>query len=224
MKFWVIAAKYGPNETRKVIEWGADIDKQNQDGHAAIHYAAGQGKVENVKVLLEHKSNINIRNKWGDSPLHLATQTNRLNVIRFLVESFCDITFRGDEDRTAAEWAKAIGRHPETIEYLAKEAPALQRFVQTPPPRVDGKEHPEHVGAATRAVLRDIYATGHLPIGPCSLIQQFGGPSPLWFPKPTSEEDEGQPSPSALKEDKEQPSSSEGSEECPEEEASTLPG
>ena len=50
-----------------------------------------------------------------------------------------------------------------------------QRFILNPATDGDGKRLSKHTGGATRAVLRDIFSTGQLSIGPCSLIQEFAG-------------------------------------------------
>ncbi|MCU0467253.1 MAG: ankyrin repeat domain-containing protein [Arcicella sp.] len=52
-----------------LIQAGADINFQNNDGSTALHVAAFFCKPEMVKLLLSHKANKTIKNKYGSTPL-----------------------------------------------------------------------------------------------------------------------------------------------------------
>ena len=68
-------------------------------------------------LLLENKCNLNVTDKWGNTPLIYAARNNKMDTVRALVEAGCDITIRGDKNKTAAEWAKQRGHHA-IAEYL----------------------------------------------------------------------------------------------------------
>ena len=72
-------------------------------------------------LLLKNKCNLNITDKDGDTPLILAALNNNMDTVRALVEGGCDITIRGDKNKTAAERAKEEGHHV-IAEYLTNEA------------------------------------------------------------------------------------------------------
>ena len=76
-------------------------------------------------LLLEHKADINVRNLDGDTPLILAAWNDEMTIVQILVQALCDITIRGEKERTAAEWAKLKGHH-DIAEYLNKRAPDVQ--------------------------------------------------------------------------------------------------
>ena len=76
-------------------------------------------------LLLENKCNLNVTTKLGDTPLIYAAKYNHMDTVRALVEAGCDITIRGEKNKTAAEWAKQKG-HPAIAEYLTIEAPRVQ--------------------------------------------------------------------------------------------------
>ncbi len=152
----------------------AEAKRQNRNGRAPLHIASRDGQTEIVMLLLENKCNLNVTDNDGNTPFMYAAWNNKLDTVRALVEAGCDITIRGENNMTAAEWADQHG-YNDIAEYLATEGPRVQRFILHPSSDGDRKRRPKHAGAATRAILRDIYSTGRLPIGPCSLIQKFGG-------------------------------------------------
>ena len=83
------------------------------------------GDTEIVMLLLENKCNLNITDENGDTPLIWAARNNKMDTVRALVEAGCDITIRGDENKTAAEAATEEGYHA-IAEYLTNEAPRVQ--------------------------------------------------------------------------------------------------
>ena len=120
-------------------------------------------------LLLKNECNLNITTKKGDTALIVAASYNKMDTVRALVEAGCDITIRGFENKTAAEWAKDKGNHA-IAEYLATEAP----FVRFAPSARDESGQLHRVkGRATRAIKRDLFETGKLPSGPLSIIQEF---------------------------------------------------
>ena len=78
-------------------------------------------------LLLKNKCNLNVTNDYGDTPLILAAYWNNMDIVRALVEAGCDITIRGYENKTAAEWAKQRG-YPAIAKYLTYEAPLIQFY------------------------------------------------------------------------------------------------
>ena len=76
-------------------------------------------------LLLENKCNLNVTGKERDTPLIWAAYNNKMDTVRALVEAGCDITIRGEKNKTAAEWAKRRG-HSAIAEYLTNEAPRVQ--------------------------------------------------------------------------------------------------
>ena len=73
-------------------------------------------------LLLENKCNLNVPDEYGSTPLIHATFRNKMDTVRALVEAGCDITIRGEENKTAAE--KTSDRA--IAEYLTNEAPRVQ--------------------------------------------------------------------------------------------------
>ena len=141
-------------EAKRLIAKGAPVDWQDGDGWAPLHYASLYGYTEIMMLLLENKCDINITNKAPRTPLILAAVWNKMDTVRALVEAGCDITIRGDKNKTAAKWAKQRG-YPAIAKYLTYEAPLTHFYssardkskarVDSKPPRLS-KEQANYLG------------------------------------------------------------------------------
>lgn len=52
-----------------LLDHGADVDHQDQQGSSALHYAAANARSESVALLLGAKANPNLTDMYGSSPL-----------------------------------------------------------------------------------------------------------------------------------------------------------
>jgi hypothetical protein len=65
----ISAAVFGkPEEAKILIDAGADVNFQNNDGSTALHTAAFFCRPEIVKMLLDKGADKNIKNKYGATP------------------------------------------------------------------------------------------------------------------------------------------------------------
>ncbi len=62
---------------------GADPNWQDKTGYTALHYAAREGRIEAISLLVEHGADLNLENNGGKTPLDLATNDT---VIDLLIE------------------------------------------------------------------------------------------------------------------------------------------
>jgi hypothetical protein len=68
------AAKKGDLEAIKdYIKNDGDINFKNIDGCSALYFAAGEGKTDCVKLLIDAKANVNAKDDGGGTSLMLAT-------------------------------------------------------------------------------------------------------------------------------------------------------
>lgn len=96
-----------PARTRKpkTVEKALDVDRQNGDGNTALHYAAFNGKLGHVRLLLATGANPNLGNRRGDSPLICAAYNGYCDVIMALVAAGADLNAKDEDGRTALTWA-----------------------------------------------------------------------------------------------------------------------
>ena len=60
------------NMIKKLIKYGFDVNMQDSDGWALIHYASHSGNLEIVELLLKKGAKVNIKTNSGKTPLKLA--------------------------------------------------------------------------------------------------------------------------------------------------------
>ena len=70
---------------RVLIEHGANVDLQDNEGDTAVHYAIEFGERETVTLLLERGADPNIRNRRGDDALQAASLQGSLNMVQQLI-------------------------------------------------------------------------------------------------------------------------------------------
>jgi ankyrin repeat protein len=115
------AANFGILEvTRRLIEYGADINAENKGGYTPLHCVSGghdlkYGSV--LRFLLELGVCVNVRSKNGHTPLHVASFHGMLEVVRLLLEHGADVGAKDNDGKTALQVA-AKGGHDEVVELL----------------------------------------------------------------------------------------------------------
>ncbi|KAI0418482.1 ankyrin repeat-containing domain protein [Xylaria grammica] len=87
-----IASSYGFSEiTESLIAKEAHVDGVNGDlERTALHIASDHGRLETVKVLLDHEANIAAADNKGNFPLHLAIHKAHIKIAEILAERFPD--------------------------------------------------------------------------------------------------------------------------------------
>ena len=79
------AAKNGQTErVRGLLDAGADVDTQNDDGFTALKWAVVRGHTGTVQALLDAGADVDIRDKRGQTPLMIAAEEGQTRVIELL--------------------------------------------------------------------------------------------------------------------------------------------
>ena len=83
---------------RKVVEWlverGANINTQDENGFSALHIATQERNSEMVSYLLQNGANVNIQDKFGNNPILRANLATPFELLRILLENGADVDMK----------------------------------------------------------------------------------------------------------------------------------
>lgn len=104
----MIASLKGQLEVaRKLIERGADV---NKPGWAPLHYAATNGHLPVMELLLEQNAYIDAASPNGSTPLMMAAHYGTPAAVKLLLEAGADPTIRNELGLTAIDFANRANR------------------------------------------------------------------------------------------------------------------
>ena len=96
-----------PDVARLLLEHGADVNVQDNNGATPLHVSAEVGTVKVARVLLEYGANVGAEDKKGRTPLHetAGDQTygvdyGRVEVARVLLEHGANVAARDSKGKT----------------------------------------------------------------------------------------------------------------------------
>ena len=96
-----------PEEVKKAIEEGADINARYKDGWTPLMHAARYNQDPEVtKILIDAGADINARDKDGWTPLMHAAGNQNPEVIKVLLDAGADGKAKSNEGKTAFDYAK----------------------------------------------------------------------------------------------------------------------
>ncbi|KAM4704908.1 uncharacterized protein WCC33_009720 [Rhinophrynus dorsalis] len=100
-----------------LVEYGAPVDCQNDEGQTPLHIVAWEGDEMMLKFLHQCKANPNL----DRSPLHVAAERGNTNIVEILTEKFrSNVLARTKDGNTLMHIASQCG-HPETaLAFLKK--------------------------------------------------------------------------------------------------------
>jgi len=90
---------------QKLLDLGADVNAQDNDGDAPLHGAAQTGNVEILDLILAKGANPNVKNKEGGTPLMWAVVFDHEDAVRRLLERGADASLKDASGHTARYWA-----------------------------------------------------------------------------------------------------------------------
>jgi hypothetical protein len=122
-------------------EYGADIDKADNDGRTPCYIAAYNGHVDVIRLLHEYGADIEKADNDGRTPCFAAAFNGHVDVIRLLHEYGADIEKANNDGETPLQ----IARERNKAEVVA--------FLENPPPLPKKKQFPEDV----HEILRNKY-------------------------------------------------------------------
>ena len=100
-----------------------------------LHYAAAEGKVEEVVKILGDKKNVDVLNSNGRTPLYEAAKRGRLKVVSLLIEKGANVNARGRKTGFYPLHIAAEQKHLDVVRLLldsGAEIEAFNKYNQTP--------------------------------------------------------------------------------------------
>lgn len=133
------AAEKGDVKTvKRLLAYGADVDARttwtdpyahNADdrpfgecppdhGFTPLHFAAGSGYTEVMKLLLAKKAKVDARSFHGYTPLHWAAESGRTEVAEFLLSHRAEIKARDKDGATPLHMAVSAYHNKDIVQLL----------------------------------------------------------------------------------------------------------
>lgn len=106
----------------QLIDKGADV---NKPGWAPLHYAATNGHLAVMRLLLEHDAYIDAESPNGTTPLMMAAQYGTQAAVVLLLEAGADPSLKNQQGLSAIHFAQRTGR-TEAVELIASYIRKLQ--------------------------------------------------------------------------------------------------
>jgi ankyrin repeat protein len=84
-----------------------------------LTWAAGQGHIETVRILLQAKANVEVKGECGETALTKSVDGGHFEVVKILLEAKADVDVKGFQGITAVMYA-AMNGHVEILKLLLK--------------------------------------------------------------------------------------------------------
>ncbi|KAM4541453.1 uncharacterized protein ankrd63 [Fundulus diaphanus] len=107
--------------TRLLLEKGANVNCQDEDGRTALSHACEMGHLDVIKLLVQFNADPDVSDAWGNSALMYAAFSGHSQVLEFLVRAFKRLGLRLDRTNSAGHSAKEIANffgHNQCVQIL----------------------------------------------------------------------------------------------------------
>eukprot|EP00931_Biecheleriopsis_adriatica_P039806 TRINITY_DN2275_c0_g1_i7.p1 TRINITY_DN2275_c0_g1~~TRINITY_DN2275_c0_g1_i7.p1 ORF type:complete len:253 (+),score=68.02 TRINITY_DN2275_c0_g1_i7:36-761(+) len=121
-----IAARDGKSKLAELLlEEGANVDIQENDGMTSLHYAAIGGHAAVAEVLLKKDAAVQLQRKFGETALHCAARRGHAAVVEVLLKNKAAVDLLQMKYGGTALHCAATGGHAAVVEVLLKNKAAV---------------------------------------------------------------------------------------------------
>ncbi|XP_065346539.1 uncharacterized protein LOC135943802 [Cloeon dipterum] len=115
---------------QKLLEYGVDVDLQDEEGFTALHLAARSNKnPEVVKILLEKGAQVHLTDNKKRTALHHAFKNSEVTeVVQKLLEYGADVNSQDEEGFTALHLAAWSNGNPEFVKILLEKSAKINEL------------------------------------------------------------------------------------------------
>jgi uncharacterized protein len=123
------------NDAAAVRQLAADDPNQlDDDGRTGMHYAALNGNLQIMAILIKAGAHVSPRDRLGNTPLHLAAERNRTEAAELLIEAGAKLDIQNKDGMTPLmiaasrgnlELVRALidsGANPHTTDFTGRDA------------------------------------------------------------------------------------------------------
>ncbi|XP_030213109.1 ankyrin repeat domain-containing protein 63 [Gadus morhua] len=93
---------------RLLLEKGAEVNLQDEDGRTGLSHACELGHLEAVKLLVQFNADPDVADAWGNNALMYAAFSGHAAVLEFLVRAFKRLGFKLDRTNCAGHSALQV--------------------------------------------------------------------------------------------------------------------
>lgn len=80
------AAQNDAARVRSILAGGGNPNQADEQFHTALHYAAMNGNLTIVAILIKASAKLDVKDKLGNTPLHLAADRDQTEVVQLLLD------------------------------------------------------------------------------------------------------------------------------------------
>lgn len=117
-----------------LLNKGARISEETEDGTQAIHFACHSGNLSLVQLLVEHGALLGCVNKSGETPFMWACASGHLDIVLFMQQKCVELADREDDDAEEVEGGRvdlfAQGVHGHNALHYATQGGHIDVVVQ----------------------------------------------------------------------------------------------
>ncbi|CAL8286151.1 unnamed protein product [Lota lota] len=122
--------------TRLLLEKGAEVNCQDEDGRTGLSHACEMGHLESVKLLVQFNADPDVLDAWGNNALMYAAFSGHAAVLEFLVRAFKRLGFKLDRTNCAGHSALQVASffgHDHCVQILSYPCRSRAAGMDDPP-------------------------------------------------------------------------------------------